>query len=82
MAGEGRAVWTVRPIEDVESIRVAALLGEGMSIRDIAEETGIPSRPSTGSRRSSTGTLWATPVGQQKSSRSNDMAALSRCPIP
>ena len=42
VADEGRAVWTVRPIEDVERIRVAALLAEGMSIRDIAEETGTP----------------------------------------
>ena len=42
MAEQGRAVWTVRPIEDVERIRVAALLAEGMSIRDIAEETGTP----------------------------------------
>ena len=40
-AEAGRAVWTVRPIEDVERIRVEALLAEGMSIRDIAEETGI-----------------------------------------
>ena len=36
-----KAVWTVRPIEDVESARVEALLADGMSIRDIAEETGI-----------------------------------------
>jgi hypothetical protein len=31
----------VKPIEDVESARVEALLADGMSIRDIAEETGI-----------------------------------------
>jgi hypothetical protein len=36
-----KAVWTVKPIEDVESARVEALLADGMSIRDIAEETGI-----------------------------------------
>ena len=41
-AEQGRAVWTVRGIADIESARVAALLAEGMSIRDIAEETGIP----------------------------------------
>ncbi len=35
------AIWTVKPIEDVERIRVAALLADGLSIRDIAEETGI-----------------------------------------
>ncbi len=34
-------VWTVKPIEDVERTRVAALLADGLSIRDIAEETGI-----------------------------------------
>jgi hypothetical protein len=33
--------WTVKPIEDVERTRVAALLADGLSIRDIAEETGI-----------------------------------------
>jgi transposase len=31
----------VKPIEDVESARVEAQLADGMSIRDIAEETGI-----------------------------------------
>jgi hypothetical protein len=34
-------VWTVKPIEDVERTRVAALLADGLSIRDIADETGI-----------------------------------------
>ena len=36
-----QAVWTVNPVEDVETARVKALLAEGMSVRDIAEETGI-----------------------------------------
>jgi AAA domain/Recombination endonuclease VII/Homeodomain-like domain len=36
-----KAVWTVKSIEDVERARVEALLAEGLSIRDIAEETGI-----------------------------------------
>jgi hypothetical protein len=38
---EDRATWTVKGIEDVESARVKVLLADGMSIRDIAEETGI-----------------------------------------
>jgi hypothetical protein len=36
-----QATWTVKAIEDVESARVKALLADGLSIRDIAEETGI-----------------------------------------
>jgi putative DNA primase/helicase len=38
---DGKAVFTTRPIEDVEGARIMALLAEGLSIRDIAEETGI-----------------------------------------
>jgi putative DNA primase/helicase len=37
----GAAVWTIREIEDVNRARVSALLNEGLSIRDIADETGI-----------------------------------------
>jgi putative DNA primase/helicase len=37
----GVAVWTVREIEDVNRARVAALLNEGLSVRDVADETGI-----------------------------------------
>ena len=38
---EGRAVWIMRTIEDVEGPRVAALYNSGLSPRDIAAETGI-----------------------------------------
>ncbi len=38
---DGRTVWTMKEIEDVERARVAALLAAGMSLRDIAEETGL-----------------------------------------
>jgi putative DNA primase/helicase len=37
----GAATWTTRDIEDVELERVRRLKAEGMSIRDIAEETGM-----------------------------------------
>jgi hypothetical protein len=36
-----RAQWTMKEIEDVERTWVAALLATGMSIREIAEETGL-----------------------------------------
>jgi hypothetical protein len=36
------AVWTTREIEDVNLARVQALLDDGLSVRDIADETGIP----------------------------------------
>jgi len=36
-----RAVWTLKEVEDMERIRIAALLGTGMTVRDIAEEIGI-----------------------------------------
>ena len=35
------ALWTIREIDDVHKARVAALLDDGLSIRDIAEETGL-----------------------------------------
>jgi putative DNA primase/helicase len=37
----GAAEWTLREIEDVERARVAALLDDGLSLRDIESETGI-----------------------------------------
>jgi putative DNA primase/helicase len=37
----GTPVWTARAIEDVDRARVAALLDDGLSVRDIAEETGL-----------------------------------------
>jgi putative DNA primase/helicase len=38
---DGVAVWTMQEIEDVELARVKALLDSELSVRDIAEETGI-----------------------------------------
>jgi putative DNA primase/helicase len=34
-------VWTTRDIDDVNAVRVKALLDDGLSVRDIADETGI-----------------------------------------
>jgi putative DNA primase/helicase len=39
---EGRPIWTIHEIADVQKARVEALLDDGLSVRDIAEETGIP----------------------------------------
>jgi hypothetical protein len=39
---DGRAFWTTRDIEDVNLARVQVLLDDGLSVRDIADETGIP----------------------------------------
>jgi putative DNA primase/helicase len=38
---DGRTVWSMKEVENVEQARVATLLDLGFSIRDIAEETGI-----------------------------------------
>jgi putative DNA primase/helicase len=35
------SVWTLREIDDVDQARVRALLEDGMTVRDIADETGI-----------------------------------------
>ena len=35
-------VWTMRDIDDANLARVRALLEDGLSVRDIADETGIP----------------------------------------
>jgi len=39
---QGRAMWTTRDIADANHARVAALLEDGLSVRDISDETGIP----------------------------------------
>jgi uncharacterized protein YerC len=39
---DGSSMWTVRELEDADRQRVHALLGDGLSVRDIADETGIP----------------------------------------
>jgi len=36
------AVWTIRELDDANRARVQALLDDGLSVRDIADETGIP----------------------------------------
>lgn len=38
---DGVAVWTTRELEDANRARVEALLEDGLSVRDIADETGI-----------------------------------------
>ena len=38
----GRPIWTIHEIADVQKARVEALIADGLSVRDIAEETGIP----------------------------------------
>jgi putative DNA primase/helicase len=37
----GTTVWTMRETEDVDRARVKALLDDGLSVREIAEETGL-----------------------------------------
>lgn len=37
----GQPLWTIREIADVQKAQVEALLADGLSVRDIAEETGI-----------------------------------------
>jgi hypothetical protein len=37
----GAAIWTVRELDDANHARVKALLDDGLSVRDIADETGI-----------------------------------------
>lgn len=37
----GVAVWSTRELEDANRARVEALLEDGLSVRDIADETGI-----------------------------------------
>jgi putative DNA primase/helicase len=37
----GAAIWTMRDIEDVNLAGVKALVDDGLTVRDIADETGI-----------------------------------------
>jgi putative DNA primase/helicase len=38
---DGKAVWTVKDVEEMDRGRIAALLATGMTVRDVAEEIGI-----------------------------------------
>jgi putative DNA primase/helicase len=38
----GSAIWTMREIADVNEARIKALMDDGLSVREIADETGIP----------------------------------------
>jgi putative DNA primase/helicase len=38
---DGRAMWATRELEDANRARVQALLEDGLSVRDIADESGI-----------------------------------------
>jgi putative DNA primase/helicase len=40
---DGRAVWTMRELEDVKLARAKALYGEGLKVRDVAKELNISS---------------------------------------
>jgi putative DNA primase/helicase len=39
---DGRPLWVMHEIADVQKARVETLVADGLSVRDIAEETGIP----------------------------------------
>jgi putative DNA primase/helicase len=39
---DGLATWTIRELEDANRSRVQALLDDGLTVREIADETGIP----------------------------------------
>ena len=41
-ARQGQPIWAISEIADVQKVRVEALLADGLSVRDVAEETGIP----------------------------------------
>src|SRR5712691_8301276 len=36
-----KTAWTMKEVEDVERVRVAALLAAGMTVRDVAEDIGV-----------------------------------------
>ena len=38
----GTAIWAMREIADVNEARIKALMDDGLSVREIADETGIP----------------------------------------
>jgi putative DNA primase/helicase len=38
---DGRAIWTLRELEDAKAQQAAVLFSSGMSVREVAEELGI-----------------------------------------
>jgi hypothetical protein len=39
---DGADIWTIKTMEDINTAKVRELSGEGRTVREIAEETGIP----------------------------------------
>jgi AAA domain/Homeodomain-like domain len=39
---DGLATWTIRELDDANRSRIQALLDDGLTVREIADETGIP----------------------------------------
>jgi putative DNA primase/helicase len=39
---DGVCFWSLREITDVNEAKITALLDDGLSIREVADETGIP----------------------------------------
>ena len=77
-----RATWTVKGIEDVESARVKALLADGMSIRDIAEETGIARSTVRAAEEEARAGREIDPLGRQKASRIRRLTQVSHFSVP
>jgi len=74
----GAMFWTIREIEDVNLARVKALLDDELSIRDIADETGISKSVVHRLKKQ----IEAEAVGQPAEAVSQGWDNPSKCPKP
>jgi putative DNA primase/helicase len=74
----GATAWTLREIEDVNLARVKALLDDELSVRDIADETGLSK--STVHRLKKL--IEAEALGQASAAVSQPLGQAAKCPKP
>ena len=77
---DGAMLWTIREIEDVNLARVKALLDDELSIRDIADETGL-SKSTVHRLKKQIEGADETDLGQPPSSVSHGNGS-ANCPKP
>ena len=73
---DGASLWTIREIEDVNLSRVKALLDDELSIRDIADETGLSKSTVHRIKKQ----IEAEALGQPSGAVSHATGAPQKCP--
>jgi putative DNA primase/helicase len=79
---DGKAMWTMKDIADAQLSRVRALLDDGLSLRDIADETGIKKSTVHNLKKKIDNEQHPDTVGHLSKVVSKGKPGLSNCPAP